>query len=50
MESLAAHHEYLTVLDPHTPVTEQARKVLEMTAPTRGDGCRTVGFVLVRSR
>ncbi|MEJ7651480.1 MAG: PIG-L deacetylase family protein [Nakamurella sp.] len=31
IDSLAAHHEYLAVLDPHTPVRDQARKVVEET-------------------
>ncbi|WP_353648722.1 PIG-L deacetylase family protein [Nakamurella sp. A5-74] len=31
VDSLAAHHEYLAVLDPDTPVRDQARKVVEQT-------------------
>jgi LmbE family N-acetylglucosaminyl deacetylase len=52
VESLAAHEEYLSVLDPETPVTMQARRVVEMTAPPRADcdGRRAAGFVLERRR
>jgi LmbE family N-acetylglucosaminyl deacetylase len=52
VESLAAHEKYLSILDPHTPVPEQARKVLDMAAPVRADagGCRAVGFILEHSR
>jgi LmbE family N-acetylglucosaminyl deacetylase len=52
VESLAAHEKYLSTLDPDTPVVEQARKVLDMTAPARADlgGRRAVGFILERSR
>jgi hypothetical protein len=50
--ALAAHEKYLSTLDPDTPVVEQARKVLDMTAPARADagGRRAVGFMLQRSR
>lgn len=52
VESLAAHEKYLSTLDPHTSVVEQARKVLDMTTPARADagGRRAVGFILERSR
>jgi LmbE family N-acetylglucosaminyl deacetylase len=52
VESLAAHEKYLSTLDPHTPVVDQARKVLDMTAPALADagGRRAVGFILERSR
>lgn len=44
VDSLAAHHEYLAVLDPDTPVREQARKVIDQTcAPLEAlDGRRGV--------
>jgi LmbE family N-acetylglucosaminyl deacetylase len=48
--ALAAHRVYLSVLDPATPVNEQARQVIDMTAPTLAEsGSRTVGFILERS-
>lgn len=41
IDSLAAHHEYLAVLDPATPVREQARRVTEETcAPQEALGGR----------
>ncbi|MEZ0367267.1 PIG-L deacetylase family protein [Mycobacterium sp. pUA109] len=46
--ALAAHQDYLSVLDPHTPVEEQARRVLDMTTPTVA-GARVAGFLLERS-
>jgi hypothetical protein len=50
--SLAAHEAYLSVLDPDTPVIEQARKQVDMTTPPRLDfgGQRTVEFILRRRR
>ena len=50
--SLAAHDVYLSVLDPRTPVLEQARKQVDMTTEPRPefDGRRTVEFILRRSR
>ncbi len=50
--SLAAHEVYLSVLDPDTPVIEQARKQVEMTTEPRPDfgGQRTAGFILRRPR
>jgi LmbE family N-acetylglucosaminyl deacetylase len=50
VESLAAHENYLSVLDPATPVVEQARRQVELTTPARPDfgGHRTVGFILER--
>ena len=52
VESPAAHEKYQSTLDPHTPVVDQARKVLDMTTPARADsgGHRAVGFILERSR
>jgi LmbE family N-acetylglucosaminyl deacetylase len=47
--SLAAHHVYLSVLDPKTPVHEQARKQIDMSTlpPLPGiDGHRAVEFIL----
>jgi LmbE family N-acetylglucosaminyl deacetylase len=46
--SLAAHDAYLSVLDPDTPVLEQARKQVDMATTPRPDlgGRRTVGFIL----
>jgi len=51
VESLAAHDVYLRVLDPDTPVLEQARKQVDMTTqpPLPGlDGDRSVEFILKR--
>lgn len=50
VEALAAHEKYFSVLDPDTPVVEQASRVVDMTTPVRADGHRAVGFVLERSR
>ena len=46
--SLAAHDAYLSVLDPDTPVLQQARKQVDMATPPRPDfgARRTVGFIL----
>ena len=48
--SLAAHDAYLSVLDPHTPVIEQARQQVDMTTSPRPEynGRRTVEFILKR--
>jgi LmbE family N-acetylglucosaminyl deacetylase len=48
--SLAAHDVYLSVLDPSTPVVEQARAQADMTTTPRPefDGRRTVEFRLLR--
>lgn len=48
--ALAAHEKYLSVLDPDTPVIEQARKQVEMTTAPHPDfdGAPTVGFILKR--
>jgi LmbE family N-acetylglucosaminyl deacetylase len=48
--SLAAHEVYLSVLDPDTPVPEQARKQVDMTITPRPEfgGMRTVEFILRR--
>lgn len=48
VESLAAQEKYLSVLDPDTPVTEQARKQVDMTTPPHPDfdGHRIVEFIL----
>lgn len=50
--SLAAHDVYLSVLDPHTPVIDQARKQVDMTTEPRPEfnGHRTVEFILKRPR
>jgi LmbE family N-acetylglucosaminyl deacetylase len=50
--SLSAHNVYLSVLDPHTSVIEQARKQVDMTTRPRPefDGHRTVEFILKRKR
>ncbi|MGV0646598.1 PIG-L deacetylase family protein [Mycolicibacterium sp. XJ879] len=50
VEALAAHEKYLSVLDPNTPVVEQARKQVEMMAAPHPDfdGAPTVGFILKR--
>jgi LmbE family N-acetylglucosaminyl deacetylase len=50
--SLAAHNVYLSVLDPATPVIEQARKQIDMTTTPRPEygGQRTVEFILRRYR
>ncbi len=51
VNSLAAHEVYLSVLDPDTPVVEQARRQVEMVTPAvPGLGERTVGFILKRHR
>jgi LmbE family N-acetylglucosaminyl deacetylase len=48
--SLNAHQAYLSVLDPDTPVIEQARKQVDMATEPRSDfgGQRTVEFILRR--
>jgi LmbE family N-acetylglucosaminyl deacetylase len=50
VESLNAHEVYLSVLDPDTPVIEQARKQVDMSTQPRPDfgGQRTVTFILRR--
>lgn len=51
VESLAAHEVYLSVLDPHTPVVEQARRQVEMTTAVREAlGGHAVEFILKRHR
>jgi LmbE family N-acetylglucosaminyl deacetylase len=52
VQSLAAHERYLSVLDPATPVAEQARRQVEQTTAGRDEfgGLPTVEFILVRSR
>ncbi|BCI52311.1 GlcNAc-PI de-N-acetylase [Mycolicibacterium litorale] len=52
VESLAAHERYLEVLDPETPVLEQARRQVEQTTAGRPEfgGRPTVEFILTRSR
>lgn len=51
VESLAAHEVYLSVLDPDTPVVEQARRQVEMATPVRPEfGGRTAEFILKRHR
>ena len=48
--SLCAHEAYLSVLDPETPVEQQARQQVEMTTAPRPEfgGKRTVEFILKR--
>ncbi len=48
--SLAAHDVYLSVLDPDTPVEEQARKQVDRSTAPRQEfgGGRTVEFILKR--
>jgi LmbE family N-acetylglucosaminyl deacetylase len=48
--SLAAHDVYLSVLDPDTPVIEQARKQVDMATSPRPEfnGRRTVELILKR--
>jgi LmbE family N-acetylglucosaminyl deacetylase len=48
--SLSAHGAYLSVLDPDTPVEEQARQQVAMTTQPRPefDGQHTVEFILRR--
>jgi LmbE family N-acetylglucosaminyl deacetylase len=50
VQSLAQHDTYLSVLDPDTPVEQQARKQVEMTTEPREefDGARTTEFILKR--
>jgi LmbE family N-acetylglucosaminyl deacetylase len=50
--SLAAHDVYLSVLDPDTPVVEQARTQVDMTTMPRPEfsGRRTVEFIIKRPR
>jgi LmbE family N-acetylglucosaminyl deacetylase len=52
VESLAAHERYLAVLDPETPVEEQARRQVEQTTAGREEfgGRPTVEFILVRPK
>lgn len=52
VESLAAHERYLSVLDPATPVRDQARRQVELTTGPRPEfgGRPTVEFILKRSR
>ena len=48
--SLAAHEQYLTVLDPDTPPVEQARQQLQRAVPARHDidDHRVVQFLKLR--
>ncbi|MEO9328374.1 PIG-L deacetylase family protein [Gordonia aurantiaca] len=51
VRSLAAHDRYLSVLDPDTPVPDQARRQIESaTAPRDASGRHVSGFELKRSR
>lgn len=51
VRALAAHDRYLYVLDPDTPVLDQARAQIEMaTAPRDGDARHVTGFELKRGR
>ena len=49
VESLAAHEKYLSVLDPNTPVVDQARKQVDASTPAHPDfgGRRIVEFILL---
>lgn len=47
VRSLAAHEEYLSVLDPSTPVAEQARTQVGYMVQTADDGTRSVGLALI---
>lgn len=51
VQSLMAHAVSLTVLDPGTPVDEQARNQVDAATPPRSEfgGGRTVGFILRRA-
>lgn len=44
VRSLAEHKEYLGVLDPSTPVPEQARTQVGQMVQTAADGTRSVGL------
>jgi hypothetical protein len=51
VDALAEHREYMSVLDPQTPVRDQARAQVErMVAPVEGlaDGDPVVGFTRKR--
>ena len=49
--SLAAHEVYLSVLDPDTPVPDQAHRQVDMATAARPEyGARTVEFILRRSK
>lgn len=52
VDSLAAHDQYLAVLDPDTPVVDQARAQVERMTARRDDfgGVHATGFELVRER
>ncbi|WP_041945009.1 PIG-L deacetylase family protein [Tsukamurella paurometabola] len=44
VESLAEHRQYLSVLDPSTPVIEQAREQVKWACLPRGEFAHAVGF------
>ena len=48
VDSLASHEKYLSVLNPDTPVVEQARRQVDTTTPPHPDfgGRRIVEFIL----
>lgn len=51
VDSLAAHKTYLEVLDPDTPVVEQARRQVDMSTPQSCElGGRIAEFILKRHR
>lgn len=52
VDALAAHHTYLSVLDPDTPVSQQARAQVEAATAPRPefDGRFTVEFIVKRTR
>lgn len=47
VRSLAEHERYLSVLDPSTPVAEQARAVVDQSCRVDDEGRTYVGFALV---
>lgn len=47
VRSLAEHEEYLGVLDPSTPVLEQARAQVGLMVQTADDGTRSVGLAKI---
>lgn len=51
VDSLAAHEAYLSVLDPQTPVVEQARRQVESATPPNEEfgGRPTTGFIIQRT-
>ncbi len=52
VDALSAHERYLSVLNPDTPVVEQARKQVEASTAPHPDfgGHRAVEFILIEKR